>query len=706
MKKIAIELGIIGSFLMLFTGLSPAQEGFKTLNNIRVDGNSVIISLSGKTKYNAFKMTNPPKLIVEFSNTEHNFKEKDLAVNKSTIKRIRSGQFKNAPVKVARVVIDLSAMMEFELKSEGNDVKISFNPDTKASEVKEDQAKKTQVVPVLAQAAPVPLKPAAVPGVQTQQNQAPAQTAQTPITPAAVTPSQTQQNQSPAQGLNQQTQKTPEQQKKPEETKPAQANPETPVPKPSEVKAVPATAVPKEFQKIQKQKNDNQSKQIKQVRAKREKQAGKVNDPVKASESKLVLLPKIPVTLDFEDADIRDVLRVLSMKSGINIIFSDDVKGNVTLHLENVPFDKALETILSLNGLVSQEQGPNILRIATPQKIAEERSQAVTFTKIFPLNYAKAEDVKANLDSVRSAEGRRGNVSVDARTNSLVVTDTPDGLVSVERLMSQLDKKPQQVLIEAKIVEITLTDSYDMGIQWQYAGTPVNNDTTRVDVGQSAAAAGAAGFGAGAAGLAQRNVSGITAGGTGVNFPAAPAAGQAGSIAFGIVANNNYLTGALTALAQKGLSKTLSTPRVTTINNQEAKILVGQKVPYTSAQTQSSIGQTTSTEFLDVGIKLTVVPTVNIDNKITLFVHPEVSLFVRADPAGPVLGTREAKTTVLVENGETVVIGGLITEEDRKLGTQVPLLGDLPIIGHLFRRDFKSKDRTELLVFITPKILD
>ena len=132
--------------------------------------------------------------------------------------------------------------------------------------------------------------------------------------------------------------------------------------------------------------------------------------------------------------------------------------------------------------------------------------------------------------------------------------------------------------------------------------------------------------------------------------------------------------------------------------------MVCQKIPYTTT-TVSNNGTTQETEFLDVGIKLTVTPTINSDQKITLNVHPEVSLFIRADPAGPVIGTREAYTTVIVNNGETVVIGGLITDEDRKAATQVPLLGDIPVIGHLFRQNYKSKDRTELLVFITPQII-
>lgn len=417
-------------------------------------------------------------------------------------------------------------------------------------------------------------------------------------------------------------------------------------------------------------------------------------------------LSKKPISLDFEDADIRDVLRVLSLKSGVNIIYGTDVTGPVTLRLDNVPFDKAFETILSLRGLVAQEQGGNIIRVTTPTKIAEERAQAVTFTKVYPLNYAKAEEVKSNLDSIRTAEGRRGNISNDARTNSLIITDTPEGLVSLERIINELDKRPAQVLIEAKIVEVSLTNEYDLGIQWQYASTLVNNANSKVYVGATQAQTSASQLGSNAAANATV-VSPLSTsqGGTGVSFPASAVNGQVASIAFGIVSNDALITGVLSALAQKGLSKILSNPKVTTINNKEAKILVGQRIPYTTT-TVSTTGSTQSTNFLDVGVKLTVTPTINIDQKITLAVHPEVSLFVRADAAGPVIGTREAQTTVLVGNGETVVIGGLITEEDRKNGTQVPLLGDLPIIGHLFRRDYSSKQRSELLVFLTPHIVN
>jgi type IV pilus assembly protein PilQ len=605
MKKILILFGVIGLTAALFYGLQ-AQENFKTLDSIKIDGNSVVMTLSGLTKHHVFQIANPPRLVVEFTNVEHNVKNKEMDGNAGLIKRIRSGQFENEPVKIARVVIDLSKMTEYSLKDDGNNVILALNPDK--------QAKAPDVAANAAQKMPADAGSTVV-----------------------ATPYEGNQVEAAAKII-------------PEKKAPA-----PPAAKPA----------------------------------------------ARNASGNNVVLPKKPITLDFEDADISDVLRVLSMKSGINIIHGSDVTGTITLHLENVPFNRAFETILSIKGLVSQDQGPNILRITTPQAIALERSQAVTFTKIFPLNYAKADEVKSNLDQIRNAEGRRGNISVDARTNSLIVTDTPEGLTTMEAIISELDKIPQQVIIETKIVEVTLTNDLDLGIDWALAGNAQTNPT--VSVGQTTSG-GVQSYGFNPpAGQSYTNVK-VAGGGTGVSFPAASVSGMMSGISFAVVSNNTSISAQLTALAQKGLSKILSTPKVTTINNKEAKILVGQKIPYTTT-TVTPVGSTQSTQFLDVGIKLTVTPTINVDEKITLAVHPEVSLYVRADAAGPVIGTREAQTTVMVNNGETVVIGGLITEQDIKNGTGVPLLGDLPIIGHLFKRDYSSKSRTELLVFLTPTII-
>ncbi len=664
---------------MLFAQ-TPAwtESDFKTLDKYSSDGSSVRVTLSGQAKFNAFKISNPPRLVIEFTNTEFNAPQKELAVNSAIIKRVRGNQYQNQPVKISRIVVELNRFAEYELKGNGNEVRLSFVTPAAASSTKPSataEKPKLPEPPSPAVTASTKVKPAEKPA-------APVAKAPAPL-PDAVSHLADPGN---------------------EQTAVAPAPVQMKVQEPAEADVVPTViAQPSESvipQEAEAPRDEPESTSAAAPAVRQEAAPGKDMSSLKT------VLPRKPITFDFEEADIRDVFRILSLKSGINIIYGPDIAGTVTLRLENVPFDKAFQTILSLKGFVSQDEGNNILRIMTFSKVTEERAQAVTYSRIYPLNYAKAEEIKANLDNIRNAEGRRGNISVDSRTNSLIITDTPEGLLSMERLINDLDKKPDQVVIEAKIVELSLNKATDLGIQWQYAGTVRNDADQKIYIGASKGATSDTVMGPnGVAGSVVSNPITTADGGTGVTFPASAVGGQISSISFGILNNGNRLNGILTALAQKGQSKLLSSPKVTTINNKEAKILVGQKIPYTTTTVTNS-GTTQSTSFLDVGIKLTVTPTINADRKISLQVHPEVSLYIRADPAGPVIGTREALTTVIVNNGETAVIGGLITDDDRKTATSVPLMGDLPIIGHLFKRDYKSKDRTELLVFITPQIIN
>jgi type IV pilus assembly protein PilQ len=670
MKKWIAGIGVICIVSCAFRSLW-CLDPFVTLDQIAHDDTAITMTLSGETKCHVFKISNPPRLVVEFANTEYNYSVKEIAVAHPVIKRIRGGQFQNTPVKAARVVVDLETMVPYQLKVVGKQVRLELTAATGITAAAgESVPAATPALEKTDTAAAV--KPLAAASATPVPAAKPARDEDATITIAA-----------PVQQDN----------KKDKKNAPAAEDPEY-----TATAAQHAASPAASFSPVT---TDEKPAAVTTPAA-----AAITAKPAPKNDTKSITLSRKPITFDFEEADVRDILRILSMKSGINIIYGSDVSGTLTLHLENVPFDQAFETILSLKGLVSQEQGTNIIRVVTPQKISEERSQAVTFTKVFPLNYAKAEEIKQNLDSIRSAEGRKGSISVDARTNSLIVTDTPEGLSSVERIIAELDKKPSQVIIEAKIVEVVLSKSLDLGIQWQYANTLVNDPNTKVYVGATKAETSNSALGSGAAsGSAVVSPLATTDGGSGVTFPATSVSGQMSSIAFGIISNQARLTGLLTALSQKGLSKLLSTPRVTTINNKDAKILVGQRIPYTTT-TVTATGSTQQTNFLDVGVKLSVTPTINVDQKITLQVHPEVSLFIRADAAGPVIGTREAQTTVIVNNGETVVIGGLITDEDKKMGAGVPLLADLPVIGHLFKRDYKTKDRTELLVFITPQIIN
>ncbi|MFA5858347.1 MAG: AMIN domain-containing protein [Elusimicrobiota bacterium] len=392
---------------------------------------------------------------------------------------------------------------------------------------------------------------------------------------------------------------------------------------------------------------------------------------VKADITDVLLSNKQPVDLNFVDADIRDILRLLSEKTGINIIYGDDVKGNVSVSLDNVPFEEAMRTILDLKGLVAKSIGGNIIRVMTPEVLSQERSRAVTYTRIYSINYAKSSDLEVQLNAIRNAEGRKGSISTDLRTNSLIITDTEEGLEASEKIIVQLDIKPYQVQIEAKLVEIVLSENKNLGINWAATQTNTSGSDSQT-------------------------------GGINVSLPV-PALG---SISFGVVSNTLNLNAQLQVLMADSKTRILSNPRISTVNNTMASIIVGKKVPYSSIKVTANNQSTQSTEFLDVGIKLEVTPTINVDKRISMKVRPEVSLVSEFRPEGPVVATREANTTVIVKDGETVVIAGLIDDSDIEAAAKIPMLGDLPVLGAFFKRNQNTKERTELLIMLTPRIVE
>jgi type IV pilus assembly protein PilQ len=429
-----------------------------------------------------------------------------------------------------------------------------------------------------------------------------------------------------------------------------------------------------------------------------------------------ITLPKNTLTMDFQDADVKDVLHLLALKSGLNIIYGADVTGPVTVHLDRVPFDQAFQTILTLKTLVALPMGPKVIRVVTSTTLTTEQSQAATFTRVFRLNYALADDVKKPVDAIRTASGRKGVTTVDAKTNSIVITDTIEGLKEVEDLIPVLDKKPQQVDIESKIVEVSLDNQTQTGISWAFAGSAGTNDAYKIGGSQGTASA-TSGPGVLASAAGGSLITPIGPSGT---FGAGAAAGQGGtgvslnSIASGptpvgfsfLTQQGTYLLSAqISALATQGRVKILSTPHIVTTNNQEANINVADQIPYVVNTVSNGISQS-AVQFISAGVKLTVKPTVNADRRITLHVKPEVSNAVGTGSANlpPTVNTRNAETTVLLRDGETIAIGGLITENINKSVTGIPFLMSIPILGYLFKTTSDRKQRTELIVFLTPKI--
>jgi type IV pilus assembly protein PilQ len=425
----------------------------------------------------------------------------------------------------------------------------------------------------------------------------------------------------------------------------------------------------------------------------------------------LTSLPKDDVTLDFEGADIKDVIRLMSETSSINMIFGPEVSGTIAIHLKKVPFDEAFSTILNLKGLVPTQLGANILRITTPEILQKERQKAVMYTKTIPINYLKAEEMQTHIQAMIASAGRKGTLTVAHESNSLVLTDSEEGIAQAERLIAQLDKRPKQVMIEARIVEINLNNGFDMGVQWEFAkqnntvdangniiksnsiGTIVQDlDKSRIQHGLGVIGSPNADttFGAG-----------TPPNGTGVSLPGPTNA----AIEFGIVKAGEILDVSLAALVTQSKAKILSAPKVVTLNGESARIQAVQDIRFRTSTVSNGV-VTSDFKTVSAGIILTVTPTINAEDRVTLKINPESS-FPTADSteAGPIIRTRTAQTTVVIKDGDTLVIGGLIDDQDSKGVSKVPLLGDIPIIGAFFRSTLASKTRNELLIFVTPRIV-
>lgn len=442
------------------------------------------------------------------------------------------------------------------------------------------------------------------------------------------------------------------------------------------------------------------------------------------------------ISLDIKGMDILDVLKLISMRSGMNIVAGKNVTGRVTIFLKDVDVWDAFEIILAANDL-AYEKRANIINVMTQrdyellygQKYGDKRKTEIiqlkyakasdvakslnqiktnigrivadestdtlvlfdtpeslkemenfisnidkpTETRIFSLNYAKAEDVKAKVQEILTKGV--GAIQIDERTNKIAVKDLGYKLDNIEKIINAFDEKHREVLIDSKIVEITLTDNYNMGVNWAIV-------FKKFDIRQTL-------------------TGGLTSGGK----------LTIGSIWLGSSSSDVVID----VLKEFGDVRTLSNPRITAINNQEAKILVGTKKPYvTQTTSQGGTGtQVTADQvtFVDIGVKLYVTPTINKDGFITIKIRPEVSSSTASYTYGspeksiPIVDTSEAETSIMVKDGTTIIMGGLIKEEKTKNIKKIPIAGDMPLLGGLFRKTKDELTKKELAIFITPHIV-
>ncbi len=420
------------------------------------------------------------------------------------------------------------------------------------------------------------------------------------------------------------------------------------------------------------------------------------------------------LSLNFQNVEVRAVLQVIADFTGLNIITSDTVSGNLTLRLKDVPWDQALDIILQSKGLDMRKTG-NVVwiaprdELATREKLALEAQQQIadlepTRTESFQLNYQKAADLqKLFSDAQQRVLSRRGSAVVDPRTNTIFVQDTPTRLEEVRRLIRKVDVPVRQVMIESRIVEANDKFSRNLGARLGYneAGTghkTLGQADPRFTIGGGLANTG---FQTGQITTPTPN---FFTDSLNVNLPVPGLGGASPGVFSLILFNENrtrFLNLELTALQADGRGKIISSPRVITADQVEATIEQGTEIPYQQATSSGA----TSVSFRKATLSLKVKPQITPDDNVIMSLKVNKDSVGQNTLAGPAIDTKQILTEVLVENGGTVVIGGIFTQEESSTTNKVPVLGDLPYVGFLFKQNLKVDNRSELLIFITPKII-
>lgn len=422
------------------------------------------------------------------------------------------------------------------------------------------------------------------------------------------------------------------------------------------------------------------------------------------------------LSLNFQDIDVRSVLQLIADFTDLNLVASDTVAGNITLRLQNVPWDQALDLVLKTKGLDKRKVG-NVLLVAPADEIAARERQELESKKqvadlaplrreLIQVNYAKASDMAQLFQSVTSADGalaERGTVTVDDRTNSIIAYQTQERLDELRRIVAQLDVAVRQVMIEARIVEANVDYDKALGVRWGGSARSGRWDVSGKDGVQ--AFDDETGQRAGFVGTDTIGSTTLDDGLARLPFVDMGIASSTSGIGIGYLGSNVVLDLQLSAMEKTGNGEIISQPKVVTSDKETAKILKGSEIPYQEA---SSSGATT-TSFKEAALSLEVTPQITPDNRIIMEVKvtKDAPDFSRAFNNGaPPINKNEVNAKVLVSDGETIVLGGVFSNTQTKGVEKVPFLGDLPYLGRLFRRDIVQDNKSELLIFLTPRIMN
>jgi type IV pilus assembly protein PilQ len=640
---------------------SPKTEP-ASVKNISVahgkNGMQVEILASAPLTPHAMKLSEPDRVVLDLPNTVPTGK-RDIAVNSSSIKAVRMARFQVSPP-VTRIVVDLTANQDYELVPDGNKITLKLH--------------EAKIAESNASTRPAANTDAAVPTA--------------PVTEAAVSPAVTQPEAAPVK---------------------------------NELVVLAAPVAPKPESKIEPSVRAADAASKFYAQPSQSELAPTSSAALASAQPVNFLIPQQaapaaapsgkrytgePISVNLKDVDLKDFFRLIHEISGLNVVLDPGVAGSLTIVLDDVPWDQALDIVLANNNLDRQLDG-NVLRIARVDTIRKEaeakRAQLdavalavpkVTVTRF--LSYAKSDEVVPTLKKFISA---RGEIIADKRTNSLIIEDIPSTIPRVDELLTKLDRKTPEVEIEARVVAATRSFARDIGMQvgfgWGNGPSAVGGSAQASPLFANTGAPQYFTTGTASTGPVQIPLFS--------NLPV-PAGGQTSGISFLNATNAYRLDVILTMAESRGLLKILSRPRIVTQNNIQAVVRQGVKIPVvTSAQ----LGGPPTVTYVDAFLRLTVTPQITSESTIFLNVDVENTSpdFGHTISGNPTLLTQQATTQVLVTDGGTVVLGGVIRTQNSVNVQQVPLLGDIPLLGNLFKRRGVSTETQELIFFITPKII-
>jgi type IV pilus assembly protein PilQ len=695
-QKTAPAAAVAGSMVMV-SNIGVAR-GEDTLD-IEIVGN-------GPMQARAMKLNSPARVVIDIANACP-VRNKTISVNAGDVKVVRMGQFQSQPP-VTRVVVDLAAAHDFELAPRGNKVVLKVHDANAAKATPGLPAKSV----VLAEVPRAVVKKAAA-----KETEAAAAKEETPAAavekPKPVEVAKPMEVRKPAETapVAKQSEETSKEfvMVEPQYHAPAPAMVADPKaqataaatviasnPSSSDTAIMPAVSASM-AQAAQEQSTAAQTATASQAAGGHTKYTGE------------------PISVNLKDVDLKDFFRLIHEISGLNIVLDPNVHGTLTLVLDDVPWDQALDLVLANNGLDRKLDG-NVLRIATVDTLRKEadatraknEAEALSVPKVTVthfLSYAKANEV---VPTVKRFLSQRGDVIADPRTNSLIIQDIPASIPEIQRLLTQLDRKTQEVEIEARVIAATRSFARDIGTQLGFGWG--NGSSTAGGVGAAGTSPNQLGYFVPPPYLTTPGISGSTTTPTSTTAAAIPlfsnlaALSPTSGLNFLNVGSNYRLDAILTMAESRGLLKILSRPRIVTQNNVQALVRQGVRVPVVTA---AQLGGPPTTTYVEAFLRLTVTPQITVENTIFLNIDVENTTpdFSQQVQGNPTLITQQATTSVLVNDGGTVVIGGVIQTTNSINISQVPLLGSIPMLGNAFKRRAVSTSTQELLFFVSPKIV-